>query len=402
MITVNEAINIINASILNLPQVQIPLEKALGRILRQPIIADMDFPPFDRIMMDGIAIKYEDFAKGLRSFRIQGIQAAGSPQMALTEAGCCLEVMTGAVTPLGADVIVPYEEVKIDQENLQATIHITDLKKGKNIHVKGTDKKKGAVLITEGTLIGTPEIAVAASVGASKVWVTKNPTVAIISTGNELVEIQETPLPHQIRRSNVYAIAAEMRKFGIKADLYHFKDDKDDLITALEKVLKSHDIVILSGGVSMGKFDFIPETLIALGVEQRFHRIQQKPGKPFWFGVKDKEKVVFAFPGNPVSTFLCYHKYLVPWLRKSLGLHQTMDIKAILAEDVNIKTSLTYFLQVKTNIDYNGQLLAYPIIGKGSGDLANLLVSDAFLELPANGTIFKKGDRFKLIPFRSF
>jgi len=152
----------------------------------------------------------------------------------------------------------------------------------------------------------------------------------------------------------------------------------------------------------MGKFDFIPETLVALGVEQRFHRIQQKPGKPFWFGVKDKDKVVFAFPGNPVSTFLCYHKYLVPWLRKSLGLHQTMDINAILAEDVNIKTSLTYFLQVKTNIDDNGQLLAYPKIGKGSGDHANLLVSDAFLELPANGTIFKKGDRFKLIPFRNF
>ena len=402
MITVNEATNIINASVLNLPQVQIPLEKALGRILRQPIIADMDFPPFDRIMMDGIAIKYDDFARGLRSFKIQGIQAAGSPQMGLTESGCCLEVMTGAVIPQGADVVVPYEEVKIDQENLRATIQITDLKKGKNIHVKGTDQKKGTVLITEGTLIGTPEIAVAASVGASKVWVTKNPSVAIISTGNELVEIQETPLPHQIRRSNVYAIAAEMKQFGIKADLYHFKDDKDDLIKALEKVLKSHDVAILSGGVSMGKFDFIPETLVALGVEQRFHRIQQKRGKPFWFGVKDKEKVVFAFPGNPVSTFLCYHKYLVPWLRKSLGLHQTMDINAILAEDVNIKTSLTYFLQVKTNIDDNGQLLAYPKIGKGSGDHANLLVSDAFLELPANGTIFKKGDRFKLIPFRNF
>lgn len=400
MIEVSEATKIIDKCVLNLPKMQVPLEKALGRILRQQVVADTDFPPFNRVMMDGIAIKFEDVENGVTSYQIKGIQAAGDPQMTLDSNGNCLEVMTGAVAPLGADVVVPYEDIQIDATNQTATIQVEEIKKGKNIHAKGTDKNKGDLLISEGTLIGTPEIAVAASVGLNELWVTKNPSVAIISTGNELVDIHEIPLPHQIRRSNVYAIVAELKQFGLKSDLFHFSDKKDILNKELEKVLDSHDLVLLSGGVSKGKFDFIPEVLEALGVEKKFHRIAQKPGKPLWFGAKEGKKVVFAFPGNPVSTFLCYHKYLVPWLKKTLGFTQAQKPKAILAEDFSIKTRLTYFLQVKTVIDEHGQLLAFPEVGKGSGDHANLLSSNAFLELPPNTFEFKKGEVYDLIPFK--
>ena len=271
--------------------------------------------------------------------------------------------------------------------------------KAKNIHRKGNDKKKGDLLISSGKLIGTPEIAVAASVGLLELYVTKNPSVAIISTGNELVEINENPLQHQIRRSNVYAIEAELKQFGIKSDLFHFGDEKEVLKNELEKVLNSHDLIILSG-VSKGKFDFIPGVLEDLGVEQKFHRIKQKPGKPFWFGVKNGKKVVFAFPGNPVSTFLCYHKYLVPWLKQSLGYGKIPSRKAILAEDITIKTKLTYFLQAGTFTDENGKLFAHPIMGKGSGDHANLLSSDAFLELPGEIENYNKGEVYNLISFR--
>jgi len=250
-------------------------------------------------------------------------------------------------------------------------------------------------------LIGTPEIAVAASVGLEELLVSKKPSVAIISTGNELVEIHEKPLPHQIRKSNVYAIAAELQQYGIKSELFHLSDDKATLTKELEKALKIHELIILSGGVSKGKFDFIPEVLEELGVKKMFHRISQKPGKPFWFGVKEGRQVVFAFPGNPVSTFLCYHKYLVPWLKSSLGLVQQPARKAILAEDISIRTRLTYFLQVQTSIDENGHLLAHPIVGKGSGDHANLLASNAFLELPGNTFEFKKGEVYDLILFRN-
>lgn len=400
MIEVSEATKIINTCVLNLPKTQVPLEKALGRILRQQVVADTDFPPFNRVMMDGIAIKFEDVENGVTSYKIKGIQAAGDPQMTLDSNGNCLEVMTGAVAPLGADVVVPYEDIQIDTKNQTATIQFEEIKKGKNIHAKGTDKNKGDLLISEGTLVGTPEIAVAASVGLIELWVTKNPSVAIISTGNELVEINETPLPHQIRRSNVYAIAAELKQFGIKSDLFHFSDEKDILNKELDKVLYSHDLVLLSGGVSKGKFDFIPEVLESLGVEKKFHRIAQKPGKPLWFGSKKGKKVIFAFPGNPVSTFLCYHKYLAPWLKKTLGFKQTPQPKAILAEDFRIKTRLTYFLQVKAVIDEHGRLLAFPEVGKGSGDHANLLSSNAFLELPSNTFEFKKGEVYDLIPFK--
>lgn len=401
MIEVHEATKIIKDSILNLPKISVPIQKALGRVLMQEVVADADFPPFDRVMMDGIGIKIKDFESGLRKFQISGIQAAGAPQMKLESSGKCLEVMTGAITPIGIDVVIPYEEIEIDAENKVATVHLEETKRGKNIHRKGTDKREGDLLISSGKLMGTPEIAVVASVGLQELYVTKNPSVAIISTGNELVAINENPLPHQIRRSNVYAIEAELKQFGIKSNLFHFDDEKEVLKEELEKVLNSHDLIILSGGVSKGKFDFIPGVLEDLGVVQKFHRIKQKPGKPFWFGVKNGKKVVFAFPGNPVSTFLCYHKYLVPWLRQSLGYDRIPSRKAILAEDITIKTKLTYFLQVGTFTDENGKLFAHPIMGKGSGDHANLLSSDAFLELPGEIENYKKGEVYDLISFRN-
>ncbi len=400
MIEVNEAVKIIQNSVLNFPKTKVPLDQALGKVLRQPIIADADFPPFNRVMMDGIAIKSKDFEKGIKCFKIHGIQAAGSPQMNLAGHGYCLEVMTGAVAPSGTDMVIRYEDVKMDYKKQEATILINKIEHGKNIHPKGADKRKGDVLVKEGVLIGTPEIAVGASVGLSEIWVTKNPSVAIVSTGNELVDIGATPLPHQIRRSNVHSLAAEMQKMGIQANLFHLYDQKELLQKELKKILDSHDVIMLSGGVSKGKFDFVPKVLDVLGVEKLFHTIKQKPGKPFWFGRKEGRKVVFAFPGNPVSTFLCFHKYMIPWLNKCLGIQDASPLRAVLATDFSIKTDFTYFLQVEVKVDAYGRIVATPKIGRGSGDHANLLSSDAFLELPGGQGVFKKGEAFPLIPFR--
>ena len=400
MIEVGEAINIISSTKLNLPIVEIPIEKAVGRILKEDIFADTDFPPFNRVMMDGIAVKWDDFENGIREYIIKGTQAAGSEQMSLEEVGTCIEVMTGAVAPAGTDVVIPYEDIEIDDQLQKAHVKLEDISKWKNIHSKGSDKRAGDLLIQQGVKLGTPEIAIAASVGKTKIKVTKNPTVAIISTGNELVEIDTIPLPHQIRRSNVYALTAELMSFGMKSNLFHFNDDRENLEIQLKKVLDEHDVIIMSGGVSKGKFDFVPETLEQLGVTRLFHRIKQKPGKPFWFGASRKNKVVFAFPGNPVSTFLCFHKYFVPWLKQSLGLESVKQSKAILTEDFHLKTGLTYFLQVSTEINAAGHMTATPKVGRGSGDHANLLESDAFLELPGNTFDFKAGEVFKLITFR--
>jgi molybdopterin molybdotransferase len=400
MIEVSEAVKIINEARLSLPITTIPLEKAVGRVLRQDIFADMDFPPFDRVMMDGIAISWSDFEQGKRTYRIDGTQAAGHPQMKLKNVGGCLEVMTGAMIPEGADLVIPYEDIEIDRAKNEAKVLIDQTIPGKNIHKQGSDKKQGDLLVSSGAIIGTPEIAIAAAVGQAELLVTKNPSIAILATGNELVAIDEKPRPHQIRRSNVYALAAELRRMGLKSELFHVMDDRDSLTLTLKEMLDRYDVILLSGGVSMGKYDFVPDVLTSLGVEKKFHRIRQKPGKPFFFGVVDQKNVVFAFPGNPVSAFLCFHKYFLPWLRKSLGVKDIIERKAVLSMDFSLKTNLTYFLQVKTHINYEGRIIATPVIGRGSGDHANLLVSDAFLELPGNKSNFKKGEVFNLIPFR--
>lgn len=399
MIEVSEAVKIINNARITFPEEEIPVEDAVGRILRQDVFADRDFPPFDRVMMDGIAVRKVDLDSGQKKFPILGVQAAGMPPMRL-EPGKCLEVMTGAIIPHGADIVVPYEDVALDYDQTLAVVRTDYAWVNSNIHRKGNDKKAGELLIRKGKCISPAEVAIAATVGLSKIKVTQRPSIAIVSTGDELVGINQDPEPHQIRMSNAYAIAAELQKSGIRPSMHHLKDDKSSLQNELGKILEYHDILLLSGGVSRGKYDYVPEALDELGIEKKIHRIRQKPGKPMFFGVKENQKVVFAFPGNPVSTFLCFYKYFLPWLQSNLGQSAILTRKAVLTSDFSIKTDLAYFLQVKTHFDEEGRLLAAPLIGHGSGDHANLLESDGFLELPPDTRLFRKGQAFGFIPFR--
>ncbi len=400
MIDVKTAEDIVLSTELDLPLVSVPLDQAVGRVLREDLIADEDFPPFDRVMMDGIALRMEDYERGNRIFSIAGVQAAGMPALSLDTPDQCLEVMTGSVLPGGTDTVIPYEQVEIDRIENVAIIGEVKTAKGKNVHPRGTDKKKGDVLVQKGFRISGPEIGLAAAVGKKSLMVTKNPRVAIVSTGDELVDIEVKPLPYQIRRSNVYALRAELMRLGIGSSVFHLADQKDRLTESLYPILKDHEILMLSGGVSKGKFDFVPEVLEKLGVEKLFHRVKQKPGKPFWFGRHPDGKVVFAFPGNPVSTFVCFHRYFVPWLWKTLGLQVKKEVRAALVEDFRFESDRTYFLQVRTFYDSKGQLWAEPHKGRGSGDHANLNVSDGFLELPGNTGFFRKGESYRLFPFR--
>ncbi len=400
MVDVKTAEDIICSAELRLPVVSVPVDQAEGRILREDLTADEDFPPFHRVMMDGIAIRMEDLERGTRQFRITGVQAAGKPQISLETPDQCLEVMTGSMLPEGTDTVIPYEQIHIDRDKNIAILGDIQTKRGKNVHPKGTDKKKGDILVKSGFRISGPEIGLAASVGKKELKVTRNPRVAIVSTGDELVDIDVKPQPYQIRRSNVYAIRADLSGLGIGSSIYHLADKKVHLAEALGPILEAHDVLILSGGVSKGRFDFVPEILEELGVENLFHRVNQKPGKPFWFGRRQDEKVVFAFPGNPVSTFLCFHRYFVPWLRKTLGLRVKKEIRAALTEDFTFDSDRTYFLQVRTFYDSDGRLWAEPHMGRGSGDHANLNISDGFLELPGGINFFRKGEVFRLYPFR--
>ena len=396
--TVKDALHIILKSSEEFGIEEVDFINSVGRVLKEDIVADRDFPPFNRVSMDGIAIAAEAFNKGIRSFNIEGVQAAGSPQLTLQNTNNCIEAMTGAMLPKNTDVVIQYELLEI--KNGIATVNLDAVKSFQNVHLKGLDRKEKDVLIPKNTLITPAEIGVFATVGKTRVKVAKQPKVMIVSTGNELVEVAKTPAEHQIRRSNVFALVSLLEKLNIKAKTAHILDDKKTLETKIASFLSEYDVLLFSGAVSKGKFDFIPEVLDNLGVEKLFHKVKQRPGKPFWFGKKGI-KTVFAFPGNPVSTFVSCLKYFYPWYNKSVGLNFENGQEAILSEDFYFKPNLTYFLQVKLHQN-EGKLIATPIAGKGSGDLANLVDADAFLELPDDSSNFTKGQVFPLIMYRGF
>lgn len=377
-----------------------PIEQCRGRILLQDIRADRDFPPFTQVRMDGIAIQWKAYEAGQRQFPVQGTQAAGSPQMTLEDPKACLEVMTGAVLPNGADTVIRYEDIEI----LDGTAHIQSgakVKAKQNAHLQGLDRQQGDLIVKAGKRLSSAEIGVAATVGLPKLKVAKVPTAVIVSTGDELVEVHETPELHQIRSSNAYTIQMALSRWGVQAERLHIDDELEATKAALKQCIANFDIILLSGGVSKGKFDYVPAALEALGVSKHFHKVKQRPGKPFWFGSIEGICTVFALPGNPVSSFMCTHRYIRPWLRKCLGLEPMGYAYAVLAEDFTFKPDLTYFLQVQTHYDSaSGRLMAQPVEGKGSGDLANLVDADAFLELPRGRDEFSAGEVFPVIFYR--
>jgi molybdopterin molybdotransferase len=380
---------------------EVPLLAAQGRILREPIRADRDFPPFHRVTMDGIALRFDDFRQGNQAFEVAGVQHAGSLQQSLKEASQCLEVMTGTVLPEGADTVIRYEDLDFSERDGRRYAHVKlqPESSGLNVHRQGSDRQAGDLLISPGTKIGPSHIGVAASVGKATLRVSQPLRMAVISTGDELVDIGQEPLPHQIRRSNAYALAAAFGRVGAQTELFHLRDEPDLLRKELATLLQSFDCLVLSGGVSMGKADFVPGALAQLGVEKRFHTVAQRPGKPFWFGRSPEGKAVFALPGNPVSTFMCAHRYVLPWLKTCLQEKEAPIPTAVLAEPVVFKPPLAYFLQVQTYQDPDGRLMARPHPGGGSGDLANLLDANAFLELPAEKSEFAAGERFQIWEF---
>lgn len=396
MITVEEVSGIINKNLYNPKIEEVGLSEVLGRVLAEDIYADRDFPPFNRVMMDGIAIQYKSWESGARSFKKEGIQLAGEPQKTLKNSGSCLEVMTGSILPENTDVIIPYEEL----EDAGETIHVRldQVKKNQNIHSQGADVKVREKILSKGCLISTAEIGVLATVGKSVIKVLSLPKVAIISTGDELVPVEETPKDYQIRQSNSHVLKAALKESGVEADIYHILDERDLLLTRLKAIVEEVDVLILSGGVSKGKKDYVPEVLNQLGFQKQFHGVIQRPGKPFWFGVRQDNKTVFALPGNPVSTYMCFQKYIKPWIYNSLGVQLTQEMAA-LSEDFTFKKDLTYFLQVRV-LNVSGKLMAQPVAGQGSGDLANLISADGFLQLPADRSLFKAGEVFPFIRYR--
>jgi molybdopterin molybdotransferase len=374
MISPLEAIELLKNITIPFRTEKMPLAKTLGMNIAEKIVADRDFPPFDRVMMDGIAIK--DISAP--TWKIEGILFAGEPVKAIKKTDGALEIMTGATAPRGTEAIIKIEDLSMEKK-IATYIGKTPLEKGQNIHLQGADAPAGSVLVKKRTKIGPVEIAIAATVGKAHIEVESKPHVHIFSTGDEIVGLHETPKDHQIRSSNVMMLKSVLLSKGFKANSSHLPDSAEKIKSSIDKALDSNDIILLSGGISAGKKDLIPGVLAEAGFETVFHKISQKPGRPLLVATRPDGKVVFAFPGNPISTLTCFWVYFLPWVSGEWPEYNVKEIKFL----PKPSAELDQWIPVE-----NGEVLAH----NGSGDLISWSRAD--------GLVWQKaGDKAKKLPY---
>ncbi len=378
--------------------VRVALLKAWGRVLAQPIVADRDQPPFDRATRDGFAVRAEDWNAG-QPLRVIGTLRAGeSWTKDPLHASETIETMTGAPVPSGANAVAMIEHVERTAETISATPGRT-LQPGENIVYRGKEAQRGSTLLLPGTLLGGAEIALAAACGYTSLDVHRRPRIAILATGDELVELDALPEPHQIRNSNSYGLTALVESAGGKAiRLPIAPDERGGLLRLIEQGRRA-DLLILSGGVSMGQYDLVEEALETLGAEFFFTGVKMQPGKPVVFGrlpaTHDLPATFFfGLPGNPVSTQVTFHAFVAPVIRALAGSERTGPpfVLARLAEDVPGKPGLTRLLPGRlTGTD------ARLVPWQGSGDLAANARANCYMLLPADHESFRAGEIIRVL-----
>ena len=381
LISVTQAENIIRQHLTTAAVEIVPLSKAQGRYLREDILADRPLPPFDRVMMDGIAIAHASFASGNNRFPITGTQAAGTPALTLENADSCIEVMTGCVLPHGCDCIIPIEHIDLSEN--PASLHSDASPQAKqHIHSAGSDTAAGEILLSSGQVLNAAELAVAASCGATHLKVSALPRILIITTGDELVAPEATPLPHQIRRSHATALEALITgmKLGM-VDSIHIADDPEALKETITEALPAHDILIFTGGISKGKYDYVAPVLTELLGSPHFHGIAQRPGKPMAFWKNSNSPLVFAHPGNPVSVMACAARYLIPSLVEILSGRSPNPQQLPATGSFHCPSHCTGLVPCRIN---NGRIQLVP--PSNSGNFLALAATDGIAQLPGELT----------------
>lgn len=383
LISTTEATELIAQKIASMASEKIELKNAFGRVLAEDITADRDAPPFDRVMMDGICINTYNHKLGSWRYKIIGTQAAGAEKMILPKGEFTIEVMTGAPLPTDANCVIPVE--KIDIQDGYALPHDgINAEDNQHIHKQGSDSKASDILLKKGTTLTTNELAIAASIGATQLTVSKLPRIHLITTGDEVIHLSQTPTDFQIRRSHPTAIHSliESQHLGVITD-EHVQDDPEVIEARLNNTLTNpeHDILILTGGISMGKFDWVAPLLQKMLGDPAFHGVAQRPGKPFAFWNTKTGKSIFALPGNPVSVMATMHRYVLPALSGMLG-KKIKNNTLPLTEKFNWDSPLTGILPYKNN---NGTITIHP--PRNSGDYITLQGTDGFTEIPPNADL---------------
>jgi molybdopterin molybdotransferase len=393
MISIEEALAIIQREVRPLPAISMPFDEALGMVLAEDIFADEPMPPFAAASVDGFAVIAAD-GPGLR--RIVGDQSAGYVADLRIEPGTAARVTTGAPIPPGADTMVMIEQT--EEENGQVNILADDIRVGSNIRPVGEDIEAGQLVLAKGTVLGPAELGLLGTVGKAEVSVHRRPTVAVMSTGDEIVEPDETPQPGQIRDANRFTLMSVVRQTGAKPlDLGIVRDKENNLQTTIERGLAEADVLLTSGGVSMGQLDLVKPYLASRGTVH-FGRVNTKPGKPVTFATVGG-KPCFAMPGFPVSALVSFEIFVRPALLKMGGhtlIYRPRE-KAVLAHKVRHSSERTEFQRVVLRRTADGKLTASTTGFQGSGRLLSMVGANGLIVLPHGQGDFEAGTVVKAI-----
>ena len=413
LLSVTEAVAVIDATAVAPRVARVPLGEAAGLRLAQDVVADRDYPPFAKSLMDGYAVRAADVSGASAArpidLRVVGEVAAGAEPTRAVTAGEAVAIMTGAPLPAGADGVVPVEDVhKLDGADGQRRVRVLRADApGRYVAARGSDCAADRVVIRRGTRLGPAHLAVAASVGAASVDVFGAPHVAVLGTGDELVPVEQTPGPAQIRNSNNVMLVALLRRLGCDVQDLGTAPDRPDAIR--DKIMDGlrHDALFVTGGMSMGEYDYVPRILHEVGVDLRVTKLRIKPGKPFVFGMSERSEVrgqrsgsdagpvrsfVFGLPGNPVSAFVCTLRLASRLLERLAGGQPPAGLAAAkLSAPVTANGSREFY---QPGILYDGTI--QPLVWKGSADLFTLAAANVLIVRPENAPALAAGDA---VPF---
>jgi molybdopterin molybdotransferase len=401
MIDISEALNLVLS---NLPEGRtesIRFDASFGYVLAEDLAATSNLPPFRRSSKDGYAVRASDVQEVPVDLKIVGENRAGDKSATALHKGEAIAIMTGAVVPEGADAVQMIENTEKSADGSRVTIKAS-VKPGQDIAPIGADAKLGKIVIEAGRLIGPAEIAVMASFGYCRVKVWRKPSVAILATGNELVGVDETPAEMQIRNSNTYSISSQLSRMGWKAtQLGIARDEMEDLREKIKLGLKK-DVLIITGGVSMGKYDLVKDVFRDLGLEVLFSKVAMKPGKPTVFA-RLGDKLIFGLPGNPVSSFMAFENFVRPALAKLAGHHQPglLKIRAELQRELKQTPGRTSFLPAWTTWS-DDKWRVEPLKWKGSPDIFRFSRANAAIIFPADRDRLNSGEPVECMLFPDF
>lgn len=400
LITPKRALGIVLETTRPLEAVNRPLDEAFGYCLARDVRADRDLPPTDRSAMDGFAVRADDVSKCPCELVLVGEVAAGRACLPKVPPGTCVRILTGAVVPPGADTVVKQEETR--EKNGRVTF-LRPIKAGLNVRKRAEEVKKGAVVLSKGMILGPAQIGLCASVGKAAVRVHRRAAATVLCTGEELLEAGARVAPHQLRDSNGPALRAALANAGYEGATYRIVRDEPRILAAkLAAGAARFDVVIVTGGVSVGKYDFVPEALKRIGARVRFHGVAMKPGRPQLYATLSGNRHIFGLPGNPLSVLTGFHELVLPGLRRMSGFPVQLcrpSYRLPLAREARSKGGRSRYLPARLISGRNGQTVC-PVKSMGSADLVAGAQADGVFVVPQGVRVLPAGTLVEFRPWR--